>query len=335
MKKYPFTFDSRVLPHTFLLFILLLLILAYGCSEKKKTIKEDFGTTTEVITDPLHAERIIKGEYLVNHVAVCISCHSNRDWNKLNAPAIPGTLGQGGQAFGPELHLPGIFYARNITPYGINRLTDDQLFKLLTTGENKEGEILYPWMPYPRYSQMDEEDLRSMIAYLRTLVPISNDVPKRKPNSSLTLKAIPASLTKKPSTTDLIAYGKYLVNIANCIDCHSNVNKKGEKLADMQYAGGFEFPLPTGGVVRSANITPDVDTGIGSWSQESFISRFKTYEQPELKNVTVLSGEFNTYMPWSYLSGMTRQDLGAMYEYLKTLKPIHNQVVKFTPPMKK
>ncbi len=314
--------------------ILILIVFIYGCGEKKKIVTEDYGGTEEVKTDTLTEARIKKGEYLVNHVAVCISCHSERDWNILNAPVVHGTIGKGGQAFGPELNLPGVFYARNITPYGLNRMTDDEFFKLLTTGINKEGEILYPWMPYPHYAQMDEEDVRSIIAYVRTLMPVTNDVPKRKPNPTLVLKAVQPSLTKRPSPNDQLAYGQYLVNIANCINCHSKTNKNGEKIAGLQYAGGFEFPLPTGGTVRSANITPDMETGIGTWSRESFVTRFKTYEKPELQHVTVLSGEFNSYMPWSSFSGMTSEDLGAMFEYLKTLKPVKNQVTKFTPPVK-
>lgn len=96
----------------------------------------------------------------------------------------------------------------------------------------------------------------------------------------------------------------------------------------MELAGGFEFPMPHGGTARSANITPDKETGIGKWTEEAFVQRFKLYSDSAL--IPVNKGEFNTVMPWTMFSTMKTEDIKAIYAYLKTVKPIKNKVVKFS-----
>jgi hypothetical protein len=78
------------------------------------------------------------------------------------------------------------------------------------------------------------------------------------------------------------------------------------------------------------NITPDKETGIGLWSKELFIQRFKAYANDSLKYVPVSKDDFNTPMPWIMYAGMTDEDLGAIYDYLRTVKPVVNQVERFT-----
>ena len=82
--------------------------------------------------------------------------------------------------------------------------------------------------------------------------------------------------SKKPSENDAVAYGGYLFNAASCSECHSK-QEKGKPIAGMELAGGFEFPMVTGGIVRSSNITQDEITGIGKWSEDDFVKRFKSY----------------------------------------------------------
>lgn len=60
------------------------------------------------------AAQIERGRYLANHVAVCIDCHSTRDFSRLAAPPVPGTFGKGGDRFDHSLGFPGTFYAKNI-----------------------------------------------------------------------------------------------------------------------------------------------------------------------------------------------------------------------------
>lgn len=124
------------------------------------------------------AERIKRGEYLANHVTLCMDCHSQRDWTRFSGPPNEGTLGMGGDVFDPKFGFPGTYYAKNITPDGISRYTDGELFRVITTGVSKEGKAMFPIMPYHNYGQMDEEDINCIIAYVRTLKPIKNEVPE-------------------------------------------------------------------------------------------------------------------------------------------------------------
>jgi len=78
-------------------------------------------------------------------------------------------------------------------------------------------------------------------------------------------------------------------------------------------------------------LTQDKETGIGSWTEEIVLKRFAQYADSGYVNPKVAPGEFNSIMPWTMYSGMEVEDLKAIYAYLKTVEPIPNLVVKFTP----
>jgi hypothetical protein len=113
------------------------------------------------------------------------------------------------------------------------------------------------------------------------------------------------------------------------MDCHTKQDKG--KFVGEPYAGGFEFKLPDGSIVRSANLTPDKTTGLGNWTSEQFIKRFKIYAYSSYKNSKVKAGDFQTVMPWTMYSGMYQEDLEAIFNYLQSLAPVYNHVEKFTP----
>lgn len=278
------------------------------------------------------AERISRGEYLANCVNVCMDCHSTRDWSKFSGPITPGTFGKGGDRFDQTVGMPGVFYAKNITPEGISRYTDGELFRVITTGVTKEGRAMFPLMPYPYYGKMDREDIYSIIAYIRSLAPIKNDVPESQADFPMNfiLNTIPhkANLQTRPDPSDQLAYGAYLTNAGGCIECHTKV-EKGQIIPEFAFGGGREFSFPDGSVVRSANISPDA-TGISQWTQESFIQRFKAYADSSYVLPDVKPGEFNSIMPWTMYANMKEEDLAAIYAYLRTVKPIENVVEKFT-----
>jgi hypothetical protein len=78
------------------------------------------------------------------------------------------------------------------------------------------------------------------------------------------------------------------------------------------------------GKVAAANITQDVETGIGSLEREAFIGRFKA-EIDSTQSATPATG---SPMPWIMLAGMSEADLGDLHAYLRTLKPVHNKVTR-------
>lgn len=287
-----------------------------------------------VLKVELTPERIARGEYLANHVSVCIDCHSTRDWSRFSGPPTPGTFGKGGDVFDQKFGFPGVYYAKNITPEGISRYTDGELFRTITTGVSKEGRAMFPVMPFHYYGQMDEEDIKSIIAYIRTLTPIKSQVPESKSDFPMNfiINTIPhkASFTKLPPKTDVINYGKYLTNAASCVECHTRF-EKGSLVADTEFGGGREFPFPDGSIVRAANISSDEETGIGGWDDETFVSLFKAHSDSATLNTKLNPGDFNSIMPWTMFGKMNDEDLKAIFAYLKTVKPISNNVVKFTP----
>jgi hypothetical protein len=99
----------------------------------------------------------------------------------------------------------------------------------------------------------------------------------------------------------------------------------------MKFAGGMEFHFPTGGIVRAPNITSDADTGIGTWSEAQFVSRFKVWEMTTDRVLPASQRAVNTVMPWKQLGGMTRDDLSAIYSYLRDQKPVIHRVRKRDP----
>lgn len=276
--------------------------------------------------------RIERGRYLANHVAVCIDCHSKRDWDYYSGPVVPGTEGQGGERFGHERGFPGEIYSANITPVRLKEWTDGEIARAITEGVSRDGRAFFPVMPYPSYASLCEEDLASVVAYVRTVPPIPNEVPPTKLDFPLNLivRTIPkpAMPGPCPDTADPQAYGKYLTTVGGCGDCHTP-QKNHKPAPGMGYAGGFEFPLP-GGVVRSANITPDTETGIGSWNLGAFITRFKAVSPEKARAMELGAGDMSTVMPWSMYSGMTEQDLGAIFAYLRTIPPVKNKVIPYT-----
>ena len=277
-------------------------------------------------------QRIEQGKYLATNIAVCVDCHSERDWLLYAGPIVAGTYGKGGEIFSKEFGFPGTFYARNITPYTLGSWTDGEIFRAITSGVSKDGSALFPLMPYQHFGVSDKEDILSIIAYIRTLSPIKNDVPKSKADFPVNIlmhlaPAKPAFITK-PAETDTVQYGKYIITMASCVTCHSKENK-GEIIKGTEYGGGREFQLP-GGTVRSANITPHT-TGIVGLSREQFIQRFTMYRDSTFRSPKLQPTDFNTPMPWMMYSGMKASDLAAIYAYLRSVKPLNNQVQKFTP----
>ena len=311
-----------------LIFLFLLIIIAGVVAYVKFGLPNVGAATNLKIT--VTPERIQHGEYLANHVTICMDCHSTRDWSRFAGPIEPGTLGKGGEYFGEELGFPGKFYSKNITPANIKDWTDGEIFRTITTGVDKDGNALFPVMPYLHYGKMDKEDVYDIIAYIRSLHPIENKTPNHSINFPMNfiVNTIPikAAFVQKPPKSDTLEYGAYLVNAAACLVCHTE-SKKGQIITELAFSGGREFTMPNG-IAHSANITPDNVTGIGEWTQSAFLSRFKAYINSE--NLPVLSADkVNTPMPWPMYAGMDTSDLKSIYAYLRTVKPIRNQVEHF------
>ncbi|MDP9229603.1 MAG: cytochrome c, partial [Bacteroidota bacterium] len=179
------------------------------------------------------------------------------------------------------------------------------------------------------YNTLRKQDVLDIIAYIRTLKPIRNEVPQRQLFIPISM-AYPPNLNKaldqnvKPEVGDKIKYGEYLVTMAGCIVCHTPTNEKGQ-LRD-PFSGGNTFHLPTF-TVTSANLTPDSTTGIGAWTEEVFLNKFKNYRNKDAYQYN--AGKNNSIMPWPIFANIDDYDLKAIYAYLHSLKPVKNKIEKW------
>ena len=274
-------------------------------------------------------QRLARGEYLVEHVCDCMSCHAEHDWTTHDAPMVPKALGAG-QDMNVLKGFPGKVYSPNITPdteTGAGSWSDDQLARAIREGVSHDGRALFPFMPYLDFRHMSDEDLASVIVYMRSLPPVH----KQQPTTQLIfpvnylIRNIPERLdaiVPEPDVSTPEKRGKYLVTISGCADCHTPQDAHGQPLPGMDFGGGFILDGPWGRVA-SANITPD-PAGISYYDQAMFIQAIRTG--------FVGARKLNQIMPWHTYRGMTDEDIVAMFAYLKTLKPLRHHVDNAEPP---
>lgn len=276
-------------------------------------------------------ERIARGKYLFTQLADCDGCHSPRDWNRFAGPVIESTRGAGVE-FPPELGLPGRIVSANLTSdpeTGLGNWTDGEILRALREGVSRDGRALFNFMPYDHYASMSDEDAYALIAYIRTLPPVRRERPL--PDLPFPLNFLVNDFPKPlegpvpaPTKEDKVKYGEYLVNLALCKHCHT-VFKDGMPVDGREFAGGQEFRFDTR-LARSANITPDEETGIGRWTEDRFVAKFKGFSEMTAENAPKMTQTNFTIMPWLALSRLPEEELRAIYAYLRTLKPIHNPV---------
>jgi mono/diheme cytochrome c family protein len=280
-------------------------------------------------------QRLARGEYLVHHAADCVGCHSERD-DAFGFPIKEGRAAAGGFTWDAAVGFPGSITAPNLTPdpeTGLGKWTDGEILRAMREGVRPDGTALFPIMPYPHLRNLSDEDAKSIVAYLRTLPPVKHPKPARSLNFPLNfiVKFMPKPLegpVAGPDPHDSVARGKYLTQIGGCYECHTPHGEKGELDDARAFAGGWEMKGPWGRVI-TANITPHPTTWLGRATRDEFIARFKSFENFDPKTAPKPQPGRNTIMPWLAASGLTSDDLGAIYDYLKTVKPVENHVNSF------
>jgi hypothetical protein len=279
-------------------------------------------------------ERLARGKYLVEHVSVCLDCHSDH-LVKFSTPVKPGSEGQGGYIFDKNIGFPGVVAAQNITSdaeFGLGNWTDGEIIRAVREGVDKKGEALFPMMPYEHFRNMSDDDVKSVVVYLRTLKSIHSGVPAKHIDFpvNLMIKFAPKpvdGVVTSPDPHDSAAYGKYLTTIGGCYECHTPHDDHNALVADKPFAGGWEMKGPWGRNY-TANLTP-AGAYMSHATKEEFLGRFKAFASMDANSAPDAPAGHNTVMPWIAFAGMTDNDLGAIYDYLKTVKPIENKVVTF------
>jgi mono/diheme cytochrome c family protein len=249
-----------------------------------------------------------RGNYLVNTVLTCANCHT---------PKGPGG-DVADKALSGFLHFdepPFKVTASNITQdkeTGIGNWTDEQIKTVLRKGIKPNGVPVATVMPSAFYEIMTERDLNAVVAYLRTVKPVSNKVPDPIYKMPQVHKVPPGG--DKPYTeammTDKVKKGFYLATIAHCMECHSPMGPGGRDF-DKLGAGGFDFHGPWG-KSTSRNITSSKTKGIGEWTDDE-IKRAIT------QGIRKDGSRLLPPMGYPYYAKMTADDLDAIVAYLRTV----------------
>lgn len=237
-----------------------------------------------------------------------------------------------GFVFPEELGFPGRVVAPNITPdeeTGVGGWTDGEKIRAIREGVSRDGRALFSFMPFQEFAKLSDEDIYSLVAYLNSLPPLRNPLPRTSLNFPVNLlnRFEPAPLLsppQPPAAQDRIRYGELLASMA-CRECHSQL-RRGKPLPGMEFAGGHEFAVGRF-VARSANLTPDEETGIGKWTEEQFVRKFRDYGNLTYATAPRSVQANFTVMPWFGFARMKEDDLRAIYAYLRTLQPVYNPVV--------
>jgi mono/diheme cytochrome c family protein len=267
-------------------------------------------------------DTVLKGQYIFSLAGGC-ACHSDPK----------GTQHAGGRA----LLIPfGTVYSTNLTTdkqTGLGGWTDQQIADATTKGIRRDGSRILPVMPYGLYSGMAQDDLKSLIAFLRTLKPVIKPTPELRTSVPLLrsvaaegwLKAFGQFFTPPPTAPkNGIERGKYLVDhVAICVDCHTPRSSIGVPNRALYLAGAGKDIGPLGELVP--NITLDKDTGIGAWSREDIAELLTKGTKPDLDYVRGLMYDVIEGTSHGYRK-MSREDALAIADYLKSIPAIKNKI---------
>lgn len=271
--------------------------------------------------------RMARGKYLVEGPAHCFGCHSDADVAHGTDQPIRGRKGAGTVFPEPLQRMIGLqppfqLVCPNITPdkeTGAGTWSDEAFVHALRQGVGHDGRVLFPIMPYQNFQLLSDEDLASIIAYVRSIPAVRNPLPKTSLPPQLKAILQPLSAPKGPVTPDLSTpekRGAYLVRLGNCSTCHTPVDDKQQPLPGMYLAGGRTFPTPWGDIT-SVNLTPDA-SGISYYTPQIFIQTIRTGH--------VGARKLNPLMPFSFFRNMTDSDLSDILAYLRTVPKVQHRV---------
>jgi hypothetical protein len=248
-----------------------------------------------------------------------MTCHTERDENNPGWPPILKNQFAGALLDKTDSTY---LYAPNLTPdkeTGIGNFTDDMIARAIREGVGHDGRAL-DYMPWGSLRNLTDEDVASIVSYLRTIPAIKNKIPTRNLGKQLeewtVNRAYP--LTKRLNLPDLsnrVSRGKYLISLSDCIGCHTGWYKRNPGV----FGGGNPMGHNNEHIF-SSNISSD-PTGIGSWNEQTFISVMKNGK----------GGILNQRMPWTSFKNMTDEDLGAIYEALMTTYPVKHTIMNGAP----
>ena len=257
-----------------------------------------------------------RGEYLVESITACGNCHTPKDpdtGKPVDGMAYAGSFMIKEAAF--------TAYAPNITmdvETGIGSWTDEEIMVAIRDGLRPDGSLVRPPMPSAFYRGMSDTDVRAIVAYLRTLKPVKNEVPEPEYHIPLPPNYGPkVESVSDVSRDDPVAYGEYVTHtLGHCTGCHTP-RENGKLDFSRTNIGGriFENIYGLGFVAVSMNITPHAVAGIGEWSDED-VKRAIT------KGISRNGRTLAAVMAFPYYNKISEEDLDAIVAYLRSLPPL-------------
>ena len=290
--------------------------------------------------------RLDRGRYLVEGSGRCFMCHSDIDWTKPGGQPKEGRKGAGHIWIDEELPwLPQysdlkrrsgwlglrelLLVSPNITPdreTGAGDWSDDMLVQAIRQGIGHDGRVLYPGMPHGQFRRLSDEDLASIIVYLRSIPAVHNPLPATLLPAEIRQSLQPSEPITEPVPSpdlfDPVEWGAYLVRLSDCTGCHNAFDEKGRPIPGLAFAGGALLKEPWG-QITAPNITPD-PSGISYYDEDLFVQVMRTG--------WVGARELKPIMPWSFYGNMIDEDLKAIFAYLGMLKPVVHWVDNTEPP---
>ncbi len=253
------------------------------------------------------AALVERGRYLVEVTAACGNCHTPKG----PQGNIPGRELAGGFVIDAP---PFRAVASNITPdpeTGIGRWTDAQLARAIREGIRPDGSLIGPPMPFQFYRDLADRDVQAMVAYLRTVPAIRNQVERSTYRIALPPAYGPPVASVAPPADNSVARGAYLAGpVAHCMECHTPMGPDGHLDMTRVGAGGQQFPGP-GGVAVARNLTP---TALRDWSDAEII-------RAVTQGISRDGSRLQPPMAFYAYANMSQQDLGDMIAYLRSLPP--------------
>ncbi|MDN2567209.1 c-type cytochrome [Aquibium sp. A9E412] len=252
---------------------------------------------------------LARGEYIVRGPGACGNCHTPMG---PEGPVMQQELGGRLVEKNPQFTA----YAPNITPGSrVADWTDAELARAIREGIRPDGSLIGPPMPFHFYRQLSDDDLASIVAFLRTVPAVDNTVPDSSYSMPLppaygppvdSVAAVPAGVT--------VDYGEYLAGpIAHCMECHTPMGPQGPMVDSALGQGGFEFHGPWG-VSVAPNLTSHAD-GLAGYSDAELTAMITRGERPD-------GSRMNPPMPYAHYAAMTEDDLAAVILYLRALPPL-------------
>lgn len=265
--------------------------------------------------------RLARGRYLAEGIGQCFICHSERDWTVPGAPPKADRKGAG-QVMRDD--PDGRTVAPNITPdpeTGAGNWPDDALARAIREGVGHDGRALHPQMWYASFRRFADEDVASIVAYLRTIPPVRNALPATRMTDERRreIAAGLEPLTQPVPMPDLdspLARGRYLIAVGDCSGCHTSWYS--QRMPGL-YAGGN---LIERGEHKAfgTNLTPG-PSGL-AYGADGFIQVIRTGK----------SGTLSPLMPWVAFRNLDDADLRAMHLTLQRLAPVAHFIHNGLPP---